>query len=196
MDSEAHGRRETAPGTATYRKERIMVSWIRKGSAHGGVVGRSLLVATFAFVACNDEDSTGPQLTNWTADLAGSVEFEEVAGEADVASSASSFSAAIEIAGAPADAVLAWTLMEGTCADPGDAVGSASSYPALEVGDDRTASEDADVVAALDVEGDYIVVVIDDSGVAPVILGCGALQLVYSIAMEYTSFFGSSAGSG
>ena len=153
-----------------------MMSLIRHSAARRGIGRWSLVVAALALVACDDDPTEPGDVLGWEAELVGTGTFEDVVGVVAVVTNASSFTATIELADAPPEGVFSWTLMEGSCADPGDAVGSASSYPDLEVGDDGDAGEEADVVAALDEEGDYVVMVSDESDDDPVTVACGALQ--------------------
>jgi len=136
-----------------------------------------LVLAAFTLAACDDDDdsTTPPDPVEWEAELEGAGEFEEVTGVAAVLSTQSKFEATIEIQGAPADATFAWTVAAGSCAQPGNAVGAANAYPDLEVGEDGTAEAEAEVTAALNASGNYIVHVIDDSGDEPVTVACGAL---------------------
>jgi hypothetical protein len=153
-----------------------MLSWMRHPSGRPVLPRLALVVfAATAFVAC-DDDPIEPDTFTWEGELAGVGEFDEVSGIAEVISGTASFVAGVQIADAPADATLTWTLREGTCADPGDAVGAAASYPALEVDDDGDAEEQATIAAGLDEEEDYVVVVTDESGDDPVTVACGALE--------------------
>ncbi|HEX2167126.1 MAG TPA: hypothetical protein VHG09_07790 [Longimicrobiales bacterium] len=138
----------------------------------------AVLASTLALAACDDDSPTDPVTpVEWEAQLAGVGEFEDVEGLAAVSSTATSFDAAIEIAGAEEDAVFTWRVAEGTCAQPGDRIGAADRYPDLEVEADGTASAEADVTAALDEEEDYIVSVLDETGEAAVTVACGALEI-------------------
>jgi hypothetical protein len=138
----------------------------------------SLLASTIVLAACDDDSPTDPVVpVEWEAQLAGVGDYDEVDGLAAVSSTATSFDAAIEIANATEDAVFTWRVAEGTCAEPGDRVGAANRYPDLEVGEDGTADADADVTAALDEAGEYIVSVLDESGDEPVTAACGALEI-------------------
>lgn len=137
----------------------------------------SLLASTIVLAAC-DDDPTDPVVpVEWDAQLAGVGTYDDVEGLAAVSSTATSFDAAIEITNATEDAVFTWRVAEGTCAEPGDRIGAAERYPDLEVGEDGTAEADADVTAALDEDGEYIVSVLDESGDDPVTVACGALEI-------------------
>jgi hypothetical protein len=138
-------------------------------------VSLSLLACVLGATACDDDPTEPIDAVEWTAELAGAGEYADVEGLAAVTSTATSFDAAIEIAGAEADAVFAWLIAEGTCAEPGDRVGAADRYPELEVEQDGTAAAEADVTAALDEEGDYIVSVVDESGAEDVTVACSAI---------------------
>jgi hypothetical protein len=153
-----------------------MLSWMRHPSGRP-VLPRLALIAfaATAVMAC-DDDPTEPDTFTFEGELAGAGEFDEVSGLAEVIATTSSFVAGVEIADGPEDAVFAWTLMEGTCADPGDAVGAAASYPELEVDAEGEAAAQANIAASLDEEEDYIVVVMDESGDEPVTVACGALE--------------------
>jgi hypothetical protein len=154
-----------------------MLSWMRHPSGRPVLPRLALIVfAATAFVAC-DDDPTDPDTLSWDAELAGVGEFDDVTGIAEVISGTASFVAGIEISDAPEDAEFAWTLRAGTCAAPGTAVGTAASYPTLEVDDDGEAGEQANIAAALDEEDDYIVFVSDESGDESVTVACGALEL-------------------
>jgi hypothetical protein len=153
-----------------------MLSWMRHPSGRPVLPRLALIaIAATAVMAC-DDDPTDPATFTFEGELAGAGEFDEVSGLAEVIAGSSSFVAGVEIADGPADAVFAWTLMEGTCADPGDAVGAAASYPELEVDDEGDAQAQANIAASLDEEESYIVVVMDESGDEPVTVACGALE--------------------
>lgn len=138
----------------------------------------ALLASTIALAGCDDDSPTDPVVpVEWEAQLAGVGEFADVEGLAAVSATATSFDAAIEIANAEEDAAFTWRVAEGTCAAPGDRVGAADRYPDLEVEADGTASAEADVTAALDEDGEYIVSVLDEAGQAPVTVACGALEI-------------------
>lgn len=138
----------------------------------------ALLACTIALAACDDDSPTDPVVpVEWQAQLAGVGEFADVDGLAAVSSTATSFDADIEIANAEEDAEFTWRVAEGTCAAPGARVGAANRYPDLEVAADGTASAEADVTAALDEDGEYIVSVLDETGQAAVTVACGALEI-------------------
>lgn len=137
----------------------------------------SLLASTFILAGCDDDPTEPVTPVEWEAAVAGDGEFEDIEGVAAVSAVATSFDAAIEIANAEADAVFAWHVADGTCAEPGDRIGGADRYPDLEVEADGTAAAEADVTAALDEEEDYIVSILDESGAEAVIVACGTLEV-------------------
>lgn len=141
------------------------------------VLSFSLLASTLAVAACDDDPVQPSADIEWEAELTGVGEYAEVEGLAAMSSSRTSFDVAIEIANATEDDVFAWEVAEGTCAEPGDRLGTAADYPDLEVAADGTAGAEADANAALDEDGDYVVRVIDDSGEAPVVVACGAFAV-------------------
>lgn len=67
-------------------------------------------------------------------------------------------------------------LSDGTCAEPGDPLGSASDYADLEADAEGDATAQAEVSGALAEDGDYVVLVTDESGEDPVTAACGALE--------------------
>jgi hypothetical protein len=99
-----------------------------------------------------------------------------VEGDAAVVSAATSLAAEIAIEGAEADAVFTWMIREGSCATPGDAVGTATSYPDLEADASGDADAETTIAAGLDEDEDYIVLVRDETGAAPVTVACSALE--------------------
>jgi hypothetical protein len=137
----------------------------------------SLLSSSFILAGCDDDPTNPVTPVEWEAAVEGEGEFADIEGIAAVSAVATSFDAAIEIANAEADAVFAWHVADGTCAEPGDRIGGADRYPDLEVEEDGTAAAEADVTAALDEEEDYIVSVLDESGAEPVVVACGTLEV-------------------
>lgn len=156
-----------------------MMSSIRRSFSQRTAVRSAVLIVTaLVFAACDDDDIVDPDPPiSWEAALTGTGNFEDVTGAAEVISNSTAFAAEIAIDDAPADAVFAWAVMEGTCAAPGDRVGAADAYPDLEVNDDGAATAEADDSVALVEDDDYIVVVTDESGDDPVTVACAALEL-------------------
>lgn len=141
-------------------------------------VPSALIVTALAFTACDDDDLVDPDpAITWEAELAGTGAYEDVTGAAAAVSNSTAFAAEIAIENAAVDAVFTWAVMEGTCAAPGDRVGAADAYPNLEVDDDGAATAEADDTVAMDEEGDYVVIVTDESGEAPVTVACAALAI-------------------
>lgn len=130
------------------------------------------LMAVLAVAAC-DDDPAEPDTTLLEAVLEGIEPYEDVEGDVDIESRSNSFTAEISIAGANEGDEFDWTVARGTCAQPGNAVGQAASYPALQVDEEGTASAEATVNVALDEDEDYIVRVIDNSGQEPAPVACG-----------------------
>ena len=131
----------------------------------------------FAAAACDDDSSEPGDPIEWTADVAGVGTFDEVEGTATVLSTSSAFEAAIEIASAPADTSFVWRVATGTCTQPGTIVGTADRYPELETAANGSAEAEANVTAALNPSGSYIVRVTDESAATPVTVACGALNV-------------------
>lgn len=133
----------------------------------------TLLASTIVLAACDDDPVEPIVPVEWLATLTG----DEIDGIASASSAGNAFDAAIEIEGAEADAVFTWDVSAGTCAAPGARIGAADDYPDLEVAEDGTAAAEAEVSAALDEEGAYIVRVRDETGQAAVTVACGALEV-------------------
>ena len=136
----------------------------------------ALFVSSAVFTACDDDPTTPVTPVEYQAELVGAGEHEDVEGLATVTARSTSFDAEIEIANAEADAEFTWQVASGTCAAPGSRVGSAAQYDDLEVGEDGTASAEAEVPVGLSASGSYIVRVLDESGDEPVTVACGALE--------------------
>ena len=133
--------------------------------------------AVLGVAACDDDDDPSqPQQTLWEATLEGIEPFEDVEGTVEVTAGANSFKAEIAIEGAEEGAEFDWTVARGTCEEPGNAVGQANQYPALEVDEEGKASAEATINVKLDKSQDYIVQVIDNSGDDPAPVACGALE--------------------
>jgi hypothetical protein len=63
--------------------------------------------------------------------------------------------AGIGVRDAPARATLAWDVRAGTCAAPGDRVGPATAWPAIQVSDSGTGAAEATVNRRIDTDGPY-----------------------------------------
>src|SRR5690606_4185636 len=92
---------------------------------HARLAALSLLVCAVGMAACDDSPTDDGEQLRWEAELTGA----EVDGVATVLSNETAFSAAIEIANAPADATYTWRIAAGTCDEPGDPVGDTDLYP-------------------------------------------------------------------
>lgn len=136
-----------------------------------------IAMVSFAAAACDDDSSKPADPIEWSADLAGVGTFDDVEGTATVLSTSSAFEAAIEIASAPADTSFVWRVATGTCAQPGTIVGTANRYPALETAANGSAEAEANVTAALNRSGAYIVRVTADSAATAPTVACGALSV-------------------
>lgn len=129
--------------------------------------------ATIFTVACDDDGTSPPDPVLWEAELESNV----LAGIVDVSALQNGFTAGIEISDAQADAVFTWHIAEGTCADPGDRIGTEAIYPELEVAEDGTADAEATVAFGLEEDGEYIAAVVADDEGEPVYVACGALTI-------------------
>lgn len=144
--------------------------------SHARRAGRlavTLLACSLGAAACDDSPTDPGDPVEWAAELTGNV----LDGTASVSSTRVSFEAAIEIENAEQDAVFAWYIAGGTCAQPGQRIGAASIYPDLDVASDGTADAEATVPAGLDEDDEYLVRVIDESGTNPVVVACGELEI-------------------
>ncbi len=155
-----------------------MIQSIRRSFDHR-LIGRAaaVVVAALALSACDDDPVDQGPTHRWDAEIVGEGEFEDITGAAAVLSNSVAFSAAIEIEGAPADAVFAWAVQEGTCEDPGDRVGAEAAYPDLEADDDGFAEAEADDGFSMSDEEDYVVTITDESGDDAVTVACSVLVL-------------------
>lgn len=131
-----------------------------------------LVGAMFALAACDSSSDEG-QTLQWEADLVGGVAYPDVDGTASVIATSTVFTASIQISNAEPDDIFTWQVAAGSCTAPGARVGTADLYTDLEVDDDGDASEEAVVSAALNDGGDYIALVLDESGITPVTVVCG-----------------------
>jgi hypothetical protein len=131
------------------------------------------LLACFTFTAACDSSTDPPPVVIWDAELAS----DDMDAVVEVRAATASFKASIDIEGADAVAEFTWRIAAGTCTQPGERIGAANRYPALEIANDGKADAEATVSATLDEEADYIAAVLDESGAQPVIVACGPLEV-------------------
>lgn len=133
------------------------------------------LLGLLTLAAC-DETTTEPPVDPviWTAELAGEGE-AELAGAISVESTATQYTASIELEGAADGAEYAWYVGAGpACGDVEDRIGDAGDYPVLEADEEGLAAGEATVAGALDPEVEYHVAVLSSDEEATV-LACGEL---------------------
>jgi hypothetical protein len=124
-------------------------------------VRTSLLAAALALVAAGCDDSTTPPVVDppqFLGNLVAAEGFEELEGSAVVVPvTATGFEVAMALEGAPAtDDGFPWLLREGSCAEPGDALGDWEDFPLIDP--DGEGEWNAEVDVPLDAEADGYVI--------------------------------------
>jgi len=112
----------------------------------------------------------------WQAMLDGQPGFEDVSGTATANVDANRTHVTINVSGAPAGGTHPWHVHEGACGTGGGIVGDAGAYPALEVGEDGSASASAHVERGLTAGSAYHVNVHASPEDLATIVACGDLH--------------------
>lgn len=112
-------------------------------------VGPLALVAcaaafSFGFLAACDFEAVGPQQTLWQGSLVPTPDFPALQGSVAAISHerARRTEVGIGVQGAPVGKSLMWKLREGTCAEPGDVVGTEEAYDILTVDEAGNVSDE------------------------------------------------------
>lgn len=136
-----------------------------------------LLAAPLALLAACDDDSptTPPPTTTWTAEFSGTGEYAAVTGATEVAAGVQTSSALVAVVGAEAGDAFAWYIAEGSCAEPGNALGEPGNYGLIEADGEGEGAATAAIGATLDNEETYHVelYLADDAAVT---VACSALS--------------------
>jgi len=141
-----------------------------------------LLVLAAAIFACDSSTEPDPTVYTWEAALAGQGEFAEVTGTVEV-TSGQNFSAKVKITNAEPQSEYSWHVAAGTCDEPGNKVGSATSYAKIQTNASGTGEAQSTVSATLDPEGEYIAEVFfveegeGEEDDVIVVVACGELEL-------------------
>lgn len=141
-----------------------------------GIGARGLGITALVLVvaaACSDSPTDPPETDLWAGSIAGVEAHEEIAGSATLVVSPTAFSATVAIEGAEPESVLAWGVVHGTCEEPGELIGSADIYPALEIGADGEFTTSTTVSHSLQDTDDVHVSVWHEDGEDAVIVACG-----------------------
>lgn len=115
------------------------------------------LVLLAAMAGCVNLDVASSSPLVWNTTLAPTSAYPDVSGQAAVVSQASGTSVGIQINGATAGAQHVWALRFGTCATPGQRIGDAADYPALDVSTTGTASAQTLLGLQLDASAAYLI---------------------------------------
>lgn len=113
---------------------------------------------------------------DWSAGLKGMGTFTAVVGQVKATSLEGKTEARISLDGATAGGSHPWMIHEGSCNLPGAALGAATDYPAITVGQDGRGNAVATVNARLDEAKDYIVVVHASQSDMNTVVACGDLD--------------------
>lgn len=115
------------------RRDRHLDQTIR-GAASLTVRAGLLLLAAAGAAACVDLDATEPAFTLWEAELRPEVSYPDFSGQAAAISDRDGTSVGMAIEGAAPGAQHAWGVRLGSCATPGQQLGSDTDYPELQAG--------------------------------------------------------------
>lgn len=133
---------------------------------------RILALLSFLAVSGCSTSPTQPSHSAWEAQIAGVGEYAALSGYAAVASQFGGADVFVELTGV-GGAKFTWRIVRGSCSEPGSGLGSAASYPELEIPEAGTASVKYRLNQMLEIEGGYALVVrATDSEVA----ACGDLR--------------------
>jgi hypothetical protein len=113
---------------------------------------------------------------DWKGALKGMGNFTTVVGQVKATSVEGKTEARISIEGATAGGSHPWLIHEGSCNLPGNAIGSASDYPALTIGQDGKGNAVANLARRLDEAKDYIVIVHASASDMSTVVACGDLD--------------------
>ena len=123
-----------------------------------------------------DVESPGKKGEDWKAGLKGMGGFASVTGQVKATSLEGKTEARISIEGATVGGSHPWMIHEGTCNLPGTALGTASEYPLITIGNDGRGTAVANVMARLDEAKDYIVIVHASQSDMTTVVACGDLD--------------------
>jgi hypothetical protein len=104
--------------------------------------------------ACDSTTGPAPQPVEWRSDLSGVEGYAELSGEFVVHAAATSFDVELEADGLPAGEY-GWEVAAGSCADPGNRLGTAASYATLTADEVGAVTGSATVAATLTALGEY-----------------------------------------
>lgn len=123
-----------------------------------------------------DVESPTKQGEDWSATLRGVGGFAAVSGEAKAMVKEGNTEVRVSLNGAQAGGSHPWMVHEGTCAMPGQAVGTMSAYPPITIGATGSGTQTANLNARLDEAKDYIVLVHLSPNDMTNVLACGDLD--------------------
>lgn len=138
---------------------------------------RIMIVTTalFAIAACDSTTEPGVR-DDWTAAFEGIGEYEELTADVEVEARETTFTVSISVAGGSEGDEFEWHVAEGACATPGERLGAATAYAAIEVDAEGEGSATAQVVASLHGDGTYHVrLFTQDGDEDPETVACGQL---------------------
>ncbi len=131
------------------------------------------LALLIALGGCDSTTEPNPQWS-WEITLE-AADGGELTGSAGVISNPSNLAAAVVIEGAEPEESYAWWIAEGSCDEPGDAVGELSAYPALDTDGDGEAGAEVTLARGLNPDHDFHVAVGQDVDGEVEIRACGDL---------------------
>lgn len=122
-----------------------------------------------------DVDPITDVVGNWSANLQAR-NSSSVGGTATVRSAAAGSAITVHITGGVVGSQHPWHVHRGTCSTSGAIVGGAGNYPALQVGQDRTAHASTNVSVGLNEDDKYHVNIHRSPSDIGTIIGCGDLK--------------------
>ncbi len=132
---------------------------------------RCLPIALVLLAAC--ASGTEPEIYAWEGELVGTPG-NPLNGNVAVISQFGRTEVSIQIEGGEPAATYAWRINEGTCAQEGDLLGGAASYPDLETNGEGTATANNTLAGSLRPDGGFAARVLADA----VVSACGELRQV------------------
>lgn len=130
------------------------------------------------FLGCDTtDDADEPVATEYSADISGTDDYQNISGEGSAISTDTEFTADVSISGSEPGSSHPWHVHEGTCDTGGGIYGPAGSYTILEVDGDGSAETTATIIdSGLNADDDYHINVHLSSDEMGTIVACGDLE--------------------